>query len=288
MSVVRNLVIDYSRAAEYESFSYNKSIIEDVTNFYAVVKRETTVLGIMSIFSILIFIASIFFIQKRIINRLILMNRRVQARLLGEDCELTIDGHDEITDIATSFEQFAKTIEQQKQALENMTLIDSLTNIANRRSLDIELTKILQSAYRMKRATTILMMDIDNFKLFNDMYGHVAGDKCLQQVAMLLKHSLRRPEDFVARYGGEEFVCILPDTAVEGALVIAQSILDMTNDEGIPHQANTCSSHVTLSIGVATYYGNEPSSGEAILKEADAALYQAKAQGKNRYVVSDT
>ena len=280
---VRNLVIDYAHLAEYNSFRYNKGVIQKTANFAEMIEQQKRILGIFAIVVIIFLIMIVFFIQHRFINRLILLNRKVLNRLAGQPSTLLIGGNDEITDISNSFDQFDQTIEQQKQKLIKTSLTDSLTDIPNRRGLDKEFKHQLRSAQRQQWPVAVLMMDVDNFKLYNDFYGHVMGDECLYKIALVLKSILQRPEDYVARYGGEEFVCLLPNTSTEGAEKIALDIINAMANGNIEHQKSEIANHVTLSIGISICHTNEKTTCEKLLKQADTALYRAKEEGKNRF-----
>jgi len=280
---VRNLVIDYARLAEYNSFRYNKDVITQTDNFASIVEQQKKILGFLAIFVIILIIIIVFFIQHRFINRLILLNKKVLNRLSGQPDTLLINGNDEISDISNSFDQFDQTIEQQKQKLIKTSLTDGLTNISNRRGLDKEFKHQLRSAQNQQWSIAVLMIDVDNFKLYNDFYGHVKGDECLQEIALTLKSVLRRTNDFVARYGGEEFVCLLPNTTIEGAEKIAWDIIHAIADKNITHEKNDIAQYVTLSIGISLYNVEKKSTREELLKQADEALYRAKSVGKNRF-----
>lgn len=282
---VRNLVIDYARLAEYESFKYKKSVLLEAKNFSIAVEKQIKTLGLAGIIALIIIIGIIFFIQRHLIRRLLLLNKKVMSRLKGENSDLEVGGHDEIADIDKSFEEFAKTIERQKHELLQTALTDGLTNIANRRALDKTFKHLMLSAQRQKWPITVLMLDVDNFKAYNDFYGHIAGDECLQTIANILKSVLQRPDDFVSRYGGEEFVCLMPNTKLEGAKVIATSIIERLAQENIPHQYSDVAKHVTLSIGVSICDSGDKATSDSLLKLADNALYRAKNKGKNCYSV---
>lgn len=167
------------------------------------------------------------------------------------------------------------------QMLEELALIDSLTGLANRRQFDIALKNELTRAARNYRSVALLMLDMDYFKQYNDIYGHVAGDQCLQQIGQTLKGLARRSNDIMARYGGEEMGIILPDTDAQGALFFAERIIDAVRELKIPHQGNP-HDIVTISIGIYAKvphrYNDTPIS---FIDLADHALYQAKRQGKN-------
>lgn len=280
---VRNLVIDYARLAEYESFKYKGTVLEETKAFSETVDRQTKTLGTAAIFTFVVIIIIVFYIQRRLIRRLVLLNKKVVSRLAGKSIDLKVGGKDEITTIAKSFEEFAQTIERQKQELLKSSLTDGLTNIANRRGLDKAIKNLLLSAQRQQWPIAILMMDIDNFKTYNDFYGHIEGDECLQKIASALKSVMRRPEDFVARYGGEEFVCLLPNTPLSGAEIVADSILEQLKKDHIPHQRSDVADYVTLSIGITVYNAEKEESSDSLLKLADTALYRAKKRGKNCY-----
>jgi diguanylate cyclase (GGDEF)-like protein len=123
---------------------------------------------------------------------------------------------------------------------------------------------------------------VDFFKLYNDRYGHQAGDDALRTIAMALKSTLRRPADLVARYGGEEFACVLPDTSFEDAMTIAQELESKIRNQGIPHEKSTVDHVVTISLGLATRDGNTDGDVPALIGLADKLLYQAKHTGRGR------
>ncbi|NEX60557.1 diguanylate cyclase domain-containing protein [Noviherbaspirillum galbum] len=166
--------------------------------------------------------------------------------------------------------------------LQRLADIDGLTGIANRRRFDSALQVEWQRALRTQRPLSVLLGDVDHFKAYNDTYGHLAGDRCLQQVAAVLNANLRRPADVAARYGGEEFALILPETENAGAAAVAQSCLAQVAALGIAHAGSSAAEVVTMSFGVATLV---PAQGQAtpdLLTAADRALYRAKAAGRNQ------
>lgn len=171
------------------------------------------------------------------------------------------------------------------EQLESLSNVDQLTDIANRRSFDGLFEKEWLRARRRMEVVSLLMIDIDQFKDFNDFYGHIVGDSCLRAVAECIRTSLRRPEDFVARYGGEEFVVILPSTEREGARLIAENIRGRIEALGIDHGASSVSSHVTVSIGVSSAVPSRVAERTSLLAASDEALYEAKKAGRNRVCV---
>jgi len=199
-------------------------------------------------------------------------------------CALPIDN-------ARKYDKLRKTEKLLKKAnteLHHLATTDTLTGIANRRSFDHYMEREWKRMLREKTPLSLIMCDIDFFKTFNDRYGHQAGDVCLQRVAQALRDCVVRPGDFVARYGGEEFVVVLPGTPAEGAHHIAEQIRTAVRTLGISHADSAVDPLVTLSMGVAQGVPSPETNAEALLQAADAALYQAKKQGRNRVVVADT
>ena len=173
--------------------------------------------------------------------------------------------------------------------LANFALIDGLTGIDNRRSFDQAIDREWKRTLRTGLPLSLLLFDVDHFKLFNDTYGHQVGDDCLRAIAHAIRANVNRPSDVVARYGGEEFAVLLPDTDADGAGVVANALCHHVADLRIPHNDNDSRGFVTISGGVSTAL---PRSGgtikmpEGLLLAADAALYKAKNEGRNRIATS--
>ena len=164
---------------------------------------------------------------------------------------------------------------------------DPLTGIYNRRYLEDSLKRIANSLKRSGDVLSVMMVDIDYFKLYNDTYGHNEGDVCLKKVAETMENTLLRPDDIVARYGGEEFTVILPYTDEKGSRFIADKMLQNIRKLKIPHERSEVSKYVTISIGLTTINAEMSQNGEDYLKRADTALYRAKSNGRNQYVYID-
>jgi diguanylate cyclase (GGDEF)-like protein len=160
---------------------------------------------------------------------------------------------------------------------------DPLTGIYNRRYFDENLKRIIKLLSRSKGVISLLMVDIDFFKDYNDTYGHGAGDRCLKIIAETLKNTITRSEDFVVRYGGEEFIIVLPNTDEEGARLLAENMLKNIRNCNIPHSASDVAKHVTISIGVATGMVEYTSNGADLVKISDEMLYKSKRNGRDRY-----
>lgn len=169
--------------------------------------------------------------------------------------------------------------------LEKMSHIDGLTHIANRRNFDETLEKESRRMLREEEPLSIIMMDIDFFKPFNDNYGHGVGDDALIKVANAMSDVIRRPGDLLARYGGEEFAVVLPSTSREGALIVADFLRQAIADIKIPHAFSKVADHVTLSLGVASRQFGDTTCAKDLLKQADEALYRAKDAGRNQVAV---
>jgi len=176
------------------------------------------------------------------------------------------------------------TLKKKSDMLEWLTCTDGLTNIANRRRLDEFLKQEWNRGRRTGSSLSLIFVDIDFFKKYNDCYGHQAGDDCLVNVANILEKSLARSTDFVARYGGEEFMVVLPETGMESSLAIAEQIRRNVEQADMPHANSDVSSQVTLSLGVASMIPVDGMTPDHLIKTADAALYTAKENGRNQVV----
>ena len=175
-------------------------------------------------------------------------------------------------------------LQEANNKLELLSNIDGLTQIANRRRFNDYLLLQWQQHQREQKLLALILVDIDYFKFYNDAYGHQGGDDCLIQVAQAIAKVPQRVVDLVARYGGEEFAVILPNTDIEGALIIAESIKQAIADLASPHQGSQVSDRVTLSLGVASLIPTIEQSLEILIAHADEALYDAKKQGRNRAI----
>jgi diguanylate cyclase (GGDEF)-like protein len=179
-----------------------------------------------------------------------------------------------------------KLLRDQSVILKAMSYTDGLTGIANRRHFDERIEEELARARRSKTPLSLLLVDIDFFKPYNDLYGHVQGDQCLREVAVTLQSSLHRPADLAARYGGEEFAIILPDTPLEGAHHLAETTRAAVEARRFSHEGSVVAAHVTVSIGLATCLPDDTLGVQQLIELADAGLYEAKKAGRNRTAVA--
>jgi diguanylate cyclase (GGDEF)-like protein len=188
--------------------------------------------------------------------------------------ELTVEHSDLLEKSLQEEVNFAKTI----------ATIDSLTQIPNRRRLEEFLNQEWAMMSRQKTSIAFLLCDVDYFKLYNDYYGHPAGDECLRQVAQAIARSLSRPSDLAARYGGEEFAVVLPNTNAQGGVNIAEIIHSEVAKLKILHHHSAVSEYITLSIGISATVPMNASSPLDFINNSDLALYRAKKQGRNCHV----
>lgn len=175
-------------------------------------------------------------------------------------------------------------LEQANQELQQLSVMDSLTKIANRRKFDEYIAQEWIRLSREKLPLSLIFCDIDHFKLYNDTYGHPAGDRCLIEVAKAISKVIKRPSDLVARYGGEEFVLVLPQTPLAGAKYLAQQIRLQVQSLKIPHLRSSVDLYVTISLGISSCIPHPDFNFEVLIATADQGLYQAKERGRNQAV----
>jgi diguanylate cyclase (GGDEF)-like protein len=173
-------------------------------------------------------------------------------------------------------------LEVANRELHRLARIDSLTELANRRCFDEYLQQEWKRLMREQGHLSLILLDVDFFKSYNDSYGHQAGDDCLREVASLIKQAIHRPADLAARYGGEEFAIILPNTDLEGAVYVAEQIQTDVKAAAIPHCGSGISDTITLSCGLACAIPEVQMAMQSLISSADTALYQAKLAGRNR------
>jgi diguanylate cyclase (GGDEF)-like protein len=173
-------------------------------------------------------------------------------------------------------------LKRQQDLLRAQSCVDGLTCIANRRRFDEVLVTEWGRSVREQTPLSLIMMDIDFFKQYNDHYGHLGGDDCLKKVAQTLCQTLKRCTDFVARYGGEEFVCLLTNTDFDGGKTAAEKLRKSVEDLAIPHEFSQAAKVVTISLGFATIDQSSGNMPKKLIETADKALYEAKQSGRNR------
>lgn len=173
------------------------------------------------------------------------------------------------------------------EKLHQLSVIDGLTGVPNRRAFDLRMEEEWKKAIRQSSPISLIMLDVDHFKLYNDTYGHQQGDECLKLASKAAQSTLHRPGEELYRYGGEEFAALLPDTSYEEAIRAAETIRMAVQALQIPHAASKANSCVTVSLGVATAVPASDSSCLTLIQAADEALYMAKQAGRNRVAGAD-
>lgn len=211
---------------------------------------------------------------------------RLQTEL-AEQLRLRVALAQANTELEDKVQQRTKALEEVNHQLEVLSVTDALTRLANRRRFDAVWLDEWQRALRQATPLAVIMLDVDHFKAYNDHYGHQQGDECLRRVGEVLLTTVRRAGELVARYGGEEFVVVLPGTSVIHAMAVAESIRANIQAAGIAHAHSGVAAVVTVSLGVAVGIPTQGDARDALVHAADAALYRAKDQGRNRVVLSD-
>lgn len=210
------------------------------------------------------------------------------SRQLRAELQMQVALRDDIraanADLELKIQQRTADLAEANRKLEALSVTDSLTQLANRRHFDQTFDQEWQRAVRQGSPLSVVMIDVDKFKAYNDHYGHLAGDECLKKVAKVMQQTLRRAGELAARYGGEEFVILLPGHDVNSALAEAQRIRSAVEALSLPHKASDTAQVVTVSLGVASRMPQRAEDPYGLVQQADEALYLAKHQGRNRVV----
>jgi diguanylate cyclase (GGDEF)-like protein len=175
-----------------------------------------------------------------------------------------------------------RELAEANRELRQLSTEDPLTGLGNRRLFDSRLEPELQRSVRASEPFCLLLFDVDHFKLYNDFYGHPAGDECLREIAKVLRSICRRPADLAVRYGGEEFAVLLPETPKSGGLMLAKLFARLLANRALPHAASKTAVNVTASVGLAVFDPGAKVACEDLILKADEALYQAKERGRNQ------
>ena len=190
--------------------------------------------------------------------------------------------HQERDEAYRALERVKSELEAASKELERLAVLDGLTGLPNRRRLDQVLREEWERSLRSGKPLALVLCDVDCFKQYNDTYGHPAGDECLRRISDALWASTRGPADLPARYGGEEFALVLPDATAADALSVGEDLRRVVEGLAIPHESSATAPVVTMSVGVAAVGGDDPRDTSHLVAAADAALYLAKQQGRNR------
>lgn len=295
------VVTAFSRIAQLDWFVF---VEEPLSEAYHPLYRQAVRSAALVLVSILFAVWACVMLVRRMVKPIELLRMgtiRVGSGALNH--RIHIDTGDELEALADGFNQMAAQLQESYGTLEKkvadrtreleelngklatLTITDALTGIANRRRFDEVLASEWQRASRSGQPLTLGLFDIDWFKPYNDYYGHQAGDECLRQVARVLTLTIGRTSDLVARYGGEEFVFISPDMDTTAALAMARKLCATLRAQALPH-AESSFGIVTISVGIAVAVPDANNSVEELIKAADQAMYQAKAQGRNQVVLA--
>jgi diguanylate cyclase (GGDEF)-like protein len=276
---IRNLISDYSNVANQFSLNKNKYLKDEVlTLSNGMYTQEAWFIGGFILLAAMI--CTILALYTHAIKRLRILTRKI--RNMTTEPILSHSSKDEIDELFHAFNQFSDTINTQNQRLETLSLTDSLTNIANRRAFDRRLFYELSNDRTLQIDLSVVLIDVDFFKQYNDTYGHVSGDEALQKIAMMLSHTIQSSTNLIARYGGEEFVAILPNKTAKESNLVAQNIMQAIRLANIKHSMSEISDRITISIGIVTRAKGEVSDIDTLMKKADMALYYSKNQGRNQ------
>jgi diguanylate cyclase (GGDEF)-like protein len=276
---IRNLISDYSNVANQFSLNKNKYLKDKILALSnGVYTQETWFIGGFILLAVMI--CTILALYTHAIKRLRILTRKI--RNMTTEPILSHSSKDEIDELFHVFDQFSDTINTQNQRLETLSLTDSLTNIANRRAFDRRLFYELSNDRTLQIDLSVVLIDVDFFKQYNDTYGHASGDEALQKIAMMLSHTIQNSTNLIARYGGEEFVAILPNKTAKESNLVAQNIMQAIRLANIKHRMSEISDRITISIGIATRTKGEASDIDTLMKKADMALYYSKNQGRNQ------
>lgn len=211
---------------------------------------------------------------------------RVRSFLkLKQETDLRKARQNQLLELTDVLSETNYKLQQANEKLKMISHTDVLTGVPNRRYFDETLNKEFRRMARVSRPLSLLMIDIDFFKAFNDTYGHQKGDECLKTVANQIRAVMKRAGDFIARYGGEEFAAVLPETIIEKAAVQGRKIQEGIADLQIPHTASKISDHITVSVGIASMLPGKDAQEDELIASADKALYRAKKEGRNRVIL---
>ncbi|HEY8889387.1 MAG TPA: GGDEF domain-containing protein [Clostridium sp.] len=211
--------------------------------------------------------------------------KKLEAKLVIANKELVFQSVEKKQASELNLIEIIRQLYADNERLKKMSYLDELTGISNRRGFDQELIKENRRAMRDNTPLSLIMLDVDYFKAFNDTYGHFKGDNCLRTIASALKKTLKRPGDFSARYGGEEFVVLLPNTNATGAAIVAENLRANVEKSAIVHNNSLCADYVTVSLGIVTRLSEQTETPDELIVAADRALYHSKHEGRNRVSV---
>ncbi len=278
------LAIEYLLIGDDNLPAYHLIGIEDVHQLYQDMRNNqliTTAFFITITFIILLLL--LLALNRGVFQPLKRILKGIERYREGElDTRITPSGLRDLFTLGETFNSMIEQIRYDMNELERHSNMDGLTGLGNRRYFEERLQEEWSRATRQQWPISILFIDIDYFKRYNDHYGHLQGDDCLRRVAEAIQHAVKRDVDVAARYGGEEFLIMLPETGMSGAERVARELQQAIRKLHIEHQGSNVEPFVTLSIGIASHIPCFPEKAEELVHRADIALYQAKEHGRNR------
>lgn len=278
------LPIEYLLVGDDERPAYRLIGMEDVQQLYQDMRSNqviTTTAFIIITFIILLLLLLV--LNRGVFQPLKRILRGIEHYHEGDlDTRIQPSGLSDLFTLGETFNNMIEQIRHDMNELERHSNIDGLTGLGNRRYFEQRLQEEWSRAIRKQCPISILFIDIDYFKRYNDHYGHLQGDDCLRRVAEAIQHAVKRDVDVAARYGGEEFIIMLPETDLSGAEQVARELQQAIRKLHIEHKDSNVEPFVTLSIGIASHIPRFPEKAEELLHSADMALYQAKNRGRNR------
>ena len=269
--------VDIRYAAEIETQDF-------LRGFFA----STNIIYTLALFIMLLLPLAVLFFYRNIfkpIDNLTLAAGKIQSGALGYRIE-RFAGNREFNYLTEAFNGMSAHLKQQFESNLDLTekvTRDPLTGIYNRRFMEEALKHSIKTLSRSGSMLSVMMIDVDFFKKYNDTYGHGEGDACLKKIAETLSSCVTREDDFVARYGGEEFIAVFPNTGENGVHILAKKILERIRGRGIPHETSEAADCITVSIGVVTARVKHTHTNRDYIEQADEALYKSKKDGRNRY-----
>lgn len=266
------------------------TVYEDADLLYSDLHRtQMLITASFIVFTSALLALALWLLQRYLFHPVHTMIAEMEHALHDEnDTKVTGRGIREVHIVAAAFNTMASRVRATIQELHRLSALDGLTGIANRRTFDMMLEREWLRALRQGNPISLLLLDLDYFKQYNDHYGHQAGDECLKHIARALTLAVHRPADVVARYGGEEFVILLPDTDEAGAVGVAQKLQQIVATLAIPHAAVDSGKIITMSIGICSLTPEGGATSQQLIACADRALYRAKAAGRNRIELGHT
>jgi len=288
-SFVVHLIENLASNLQYQTQLVNKATQKRAETGIKMLTNSYEVSVVSSVFAVFASAFTIYYLYRRIVARLIRLSREVETKTTVSEGQvairnITVEGNDEITHLSKVFRQYIDKVRAHESYLRQLSIQDSLTLIPNRRAFDEHMAEIFSQAKSTQTTLSLMLIDIDYFKQFNDKYGHASGDGCLQTVATEISQIAKSHDDFCARYGGEEFAYVAANKSPKEAETISESLRFAIKALAVEHKASEVSNVVTVSLGCASVRVQEQNdlTLNGLFELADQQLYKAKSKGRNR------